>query len=129
MNQGPVKEDIKPKSESLTEGEFAGIGIAIAIGVGAILCFSLYGLRKWLRGPINGSNINVCLQNKVVAITGANTGIGRVTAHELSKKGARVILLCRNTDKAEAVASEIHSDTGNKVDVLTLDLAALTSVR
>jgi short-subunit dehydrogenase len=61
--------------------------------------------------------------------TGANTGIGQVTAHELSKKGARVIILCRNTEKGEAAASQISEDTGNPVDVIKLDLSSLKTVR
>ena len=62
-------------------------------------------------------------------IIGSNTGIGKVTAHEISKRGARIIMLCRNIEKGEAVASEISNDTGNQVDVLKLDLSSLKSVR
>lgn len=83
----------------------------------------------WMKGPTSGSDAKVCLEDKVVAITGANTGIGKVTAHEISKKGARVIMLCRNTEKAHAAAREINKDTGNQVDVVKLDLASLKSVR
>ena len=85
--------------------------------------------HAWMQGPELGSATKVCLENKVVAITGANTGIGKVTAHEISKKGARVIMLCRNTEKAHAAAKEITKDTGNDVDVVKLDLASLKSVR
>ena len=38
-------------------------------------------------------------------------------------------MLCRNTEKAEAAAAEIRSETGNQVDVLKLDLSSLESVR
>ena len=38
-------------------------------------------------------------------------------------------MLCRNIEKAEAVASEISNDTGNQVDVHKLDLSSLKSVR
>ena len=47
---------------------------------------------------------------------GCNTGIGRVTAHELSKNGARIIMLCRNTEAAKKVAKEITEDTGREVN-------------
>ena len=60
---------------------------------------------------------------------GSNTGIGKITAHEISKKGARVIMLCRDTEKAEKTATEIRKDTGNQVEVLKLDLSSLQSVR
>ena len=62
-------------------------------------------------------------------IIGSNTGIGKITAREISRKGARIIMLCRNTEKAEAAADEIRKDTGNQVDVLKLDLSSLKSVR
>ena len=80
-------------------------------------------------GPTKGSDAQVCLEERVVAITGSNTGIGKVTAHELSKKGARVIMLCRDLEKAHSAAREINKDTGNQVDVMKLDLASLKSVR
>ena len=38
-----------------------------------------------------------------------------MTAHELSKKGARIIMLCRNVAGAEKVAEEIRKDTGCQV--------------
>ena len=38
-------------------------------------------------------------------------------------------MLCRNTEKAEAAAAEIRTETGNQVDVLKLDLSSLESVR
>ena len=90
-------------------------------------------LRKkidtWWRGPTSGSDAKVCLEGKIVAITGANTGIGRITAHEISKKGARVIMLCRNTEKAHSTAKEINKNTGNQVDVVMCDLASFESIR
>ena len=91
------------------------------------------GLKKkidsWLWGPTSGSEIDISLDGKVVAITGANTGVGKETAHEISRKGARVIMLCRDTVKAESVSKEIMNDTGNQVDIVKLDLASLESVR
>ncbi|XP_034432424.1 dehydrogenase/reductase SDR family member 13-like [Hippoglossus hippoglossus] len=73
---------------------------------------------------------NAAMAGKTVIITGGNTGIGKATALHLARKGARVILACRNRHKAEAAIAEIQQETGS-TDVLymLLDLASLKSVR
>jgi retinol dehydrogenase-12 len=69
-------------------------------------------------------------ERRTSLVTGANTGIGRVTAHELARRGDRVILACRSEDKTRPVIDEIIADTGNQaVEFLRLDLADLDSVR
>jgi retinol dehydrogenase 13 len=40
---------------------------------------------------------------KIVIITGANTGIGKVTALEMARRGAKVYMACRDMDKCEKV--------------------------
>lgn len=62
---------------------------------------------------------------RTYVITGANSGLGEQTARVLAAAGARVILACRNTDKATAVARDI----GDLATVASLDLADLSSVR
>lgn len=70
------------------------------------------------------------LANKVFIVTGANTGIGKVTAKELARAGAHVLLACRSRDKTAAVIEEIKRDTGNaNVEYVALDLSDLASVR
>ncbi|XP_035745686.1 retinol dehydrogenase 12, partial [Egretta garzetta] len=70
------------------------------------------------------------LEGKVAIITGANTGIGKETARDLARRGARVIVACRDIAKAEAAASEIRAETGNQqVIVKKLDLADTKSIR
>lgn len=70
------------------------------------------------------------MTGRTCLVTGANTGIGRVTATELARLGARVVLACRSEDKAQVVIDAIKSDTGNQsVDFLRLDLADLAAVR
>ncbi|XP_066551816.1 dehydrogenase/reductase SDR family member 13 [Amia ocellicauda] len=70
------------------------------------------------------------LQGKTVIITGGNTGIGKATAVDLARRGARVILACRNKQRAEAAVLDIKKDSGSSAVVfMQLDLASLQSVR
>ncbi|XP_037652208.1 dehydrogenase/reductase SDR family member 13-like [Sebastes umbrosus] len=70
------------------------------------------------------------LHGKTAVVTGANTGIGKTTAMDLARRGARVILACRDRWRAEAAVQEIIQETGNsQVIFMQLDLASLQSVR
>jgi len=70
------------------------------------------------------------LTGKVAIVTGANSGIGFETAKALAEKGAKVILACRNLDKANLAAKEIRSMVRKaKLEIIQLDLADLASVR
>jgi NAD(P)-dependent dehydrogenase (short-subunit alcohol dehydrogenase family) len=62
---------------------------------------------------------------RTFVVTGANSGIGAVTARELARAGARVVLACRSVAKAEAAKARMSGD----VEVRALDLADLGSVR
>ena len=62
---------------------------------------------------------------RTAIITGANSGLGAVTARELARVGAQVILAVRNTGKGEAAAERMTGD----VEVRQLDLQELASVR
>ena len=66
---------------------------------------------------------------RVAIVTGANAGIGRETARMLAKKGASVVLACRNLDKgAAAVAKIVAEKPAGSVSVEALDLSDLESV-
>lgn len=70
------------------------------------------------------------LDGKTAIITGANTGIGKETALDLAKRGARVILACRDLTRANKAAEEIRTQSGNgNVIVEIVDLASLESIR
>ncbi|XP_072933886.1 retinol dehydrogenase 14 [Epargyreus clarus] len=70
------------------------------------------------------------MDGKTVIVTGCTSGIGKETARELAKRGARVIMACRNVDAAEKVKDEIIDGTKNtKVLVKKLDLCSFASIR
>lgn len=70
------------------------------------------------------------MEGKTVLITGANSGIGKETVRELAKKGARVIMACRNLISANTARDEIANDSGNQSIVcMKLDLSSMQSVR
>jgi dehydrogenase/reductase SDR family protein 13 len=70
------------------------------------------------------------LANKTFIVTGANTGIGKITAKELARAGAHVILACRSEAKTRAVIDEIKRDAASaSLEYVQLDLADLASVR
>jgi NAD(P)-dependent dehydrogenase (short-subunit alcohol dehydrogenase family) len=63
-------------------------------------------------------------------VTGANSGLGAVTAHELARHGAQVVVASRSVEKGTAAAAEIAAvATGPEPLVRELDLANLDSVR
>ena len=68
------------------------------------------------------------LDGKVALITGANSGIGRVTALELAKRGAEVFLACRSEEKTMPIVDEI-ARAGGKAVFLPLDLSDFASTR
>ncbi|GAB3823698.1 SDR family oxidoreductase [Hymenobacter jeollabukensis] len=70
------------------------------------------------------------LSDQIVLVTGATSGIGEVTARELARRGAQVVLLARSADKAAATQARIEAAVpGAQVDVLLADLADFEQVR
>ena len=68
------------------------------------------------------------LQNKVVLITGASSGIGEATARVLASSGARVVLGGRRVDKLQSIADELRSE-GADVRCRALDVTRLDDMK
>jgi NAD(P)-dependent dehydrogenase (short-subunit alcohol dehydrogenase family) len=70
------------------------------------------------------------MQDKVVIVTGATQGIGVVTALELARMGAEVVLVSRSQQKLEDTVSRIQAETDNeKVSYIQADLSSMADVR
>jgi NAD(P)-dependent dehydrogenase (short-subunit alcohol dehydrogenase family) len=73
---------------------------------------------------------NINLGGKTALVTGATNGIGLVTARELARMGATVVVAGRNPEKTERVVNEIRAATGNeRVNKAVADLSALDDIR
>lgn len=69
------------------------------------------------------------MQGKICLVTGSSSGIGKVTARELARMGATVVMVCRNRAKGEAVQAEIKEASRNaQVDLIVADLSSLAEV-
>jgi NAD(P)-dependent dehydrogenase (short-subunit alcohol dehydrogenase family) len=67
---------------------------------------------------------------RVVLVTGANRGIGRAAAEALARRGARVILGCRDPERGARALDELQRATGSStLELLQMDLAEPASIR
>lgn len=102
-----------------------------------VLVFLVVLLILAARYTVNGglfrrycAHIKTSLQGKTVIITGGNAGIGRQTAIDLAQRGARVIIACRNENKAKAALQEIRKKSGSSnVHYYHLELSDQESIR
>eukprot|EP01084_Bolivina_argentea_P227486 384185_1 len=72
---------------------------------------------------------NKNLFNKVIIITGANSGIGKETVRSLAETDATIIMACRNIGTAEIIRNEIvERSNNNNILVMKLDLSSIHSI-
>ena len=79
---------------------------------------------------MSDNKTNQSMAGKTCMVTGANSGIGRVTALELARQGATVIMVCRSRDKGEAAFSEIKEKVGRgSLELMIADLSSQAEIR
>jgi NAD(P)-dependent dehydrogenase (short-subunit alcohol dehydrogenase family) len=70
------------------------------------------------------------LQDKIVIITGGNSGIGKAAAIQLAKLGATVVLACRSKERGAHAFDEVrYAAKSSKVEMMQVDLSSQTSIR
>lgn len=83
-----------------------------------------------MTSPSTASTLSGPLSGRVALITGANTGIGLVTARELARQGAHLFITCRDLATARKALDDIREASGNtQVEALTLELGDFASVQ
>lgn len=71
------------------------------------------------------NNKSKLMNGKVCMITGANSGIGKATAIGLAKRGASLVLVCRDQTRAKEAIAEIKEKTGSEsIDLILADLSS-----
>ncbi len=80
--------------------------------------------KKWLK-----SHAPADMRGKTVIITGANSGVGFKSAETMAYLGAKVIMACRNAEKAERAKTELLNEYPDaQIELMALDLADFSSI-
>uniref|UniRef100_A0A1Q3G5I9 Alcohol dehydrogenase-16 n=1 Tax=Plutella xylostella TaxID=51655 RepID=A0A1Q3G5I9_PLUXY len=120
------------KSWSRTEIFYWLLPYLLLIAAVALVLFLIvvYALHLYAKYSCGMYAEETRMEGKTVVVTGCTSGIGKETAKELAKRGARVVMACRNMEAAEKIKDEIIESTkNNKVFVKKLDLTSFASIR
>lgn len=99
------------------------------LGVAAALAAAGASCRDRPRQAPGGRGGSQLMQGRTCLVTGATSGIGAVTALELARLGATVLVAGRNAAKCRATAEVIRRETGARVEEVVADLASQAQVR
>lgn len=70
------------------------------------------------------------MKDKVVIVTGANSGMGKIIATELAKKGCTLIMVCRIREKPNVALKEVSEQSKNpNIDLMVTDLSSQKEIR
>ncbi|KAG2424345.1 hypothetical protein HXX76_014554 [Chlamydomonas incerta] len=100
------------------------------------MSFMLYGSKHFgkqgfarAKAGWDDSALSRRLDGKVVMVTGANQGLGFVTAQELAARGATTYMVCRNPARGQEAVDRVRAATGNKdVHLQVCDVSSLAAV-
>jgi retinol dehydrogenase-12 len=99
--------------------------IIIAVGILALLLILIRCIANGPKTPLNPD-----MTGKIVIVTGSNTGIGKVTALELLRRGARVIFASRDEAKTRAVIDSIEDrEIRKNASFIKLDVGSFDSIK
>lgn len=70
------------------------------------------------------------MENKLCIVTGANSGIGYETTKALAQKGAYMVMVCRNEERAEKAKQQIIEETGNSgIEIVLCDFSIQSEIK
>uniref|UniRef100_A0A1L8E4K0 Putative dehydrogenase with different specificities related to short-chain alcohol dehydrogenase n=1 Tax=Nyssomyia neivai TaxID=330878 RepID=A0A1L8E4K0_9DIPT len=99
------------------------------VGVILLVILILYLIHKYAQGG-QFKKDHIKMEGKVVLITGANTGIGKESAIDLARRGAKIYMGCRDIKRGEDARLEVIEKSGNtNIHFRQLDLASMSSIR
>ncbi|XP_076990773.1 retinol dehydrogenase 11-like isoform X2 [Tamandua tetradactyla] len=98
-----------------------------------LILILLWGLYAWLWRRSHPWDLQHCttdLTGKTAVVTGASSGIGKAVSQELARRGARVILACRNRERGQQALAEIQKASSSNCLLLgEVDLSSVASIR
>lgn len=108
-----------------TEGMMSRRKWIVGAGVAAIVA----GTREYAQGPVYKPKEERDMAEKIVVITGGNTGLGKQTAIQLAKYGAEVVIAVRNEQRGREAVEEIKKEANSdKIEAMKCDLASKKSI-
>jgi NADPH:quinone reductase-like Zn-dependent oxidoreductase len=135
----PIKIENKSSKRKVTSESVLSVGFVIRASclsfLTAVISIS-YFLNGWMAvvtSPAYSVKDIPNLDGQLAVVTGGNTGIGKVTALELAKKGAHVVITSRDIKKGEDAVADIRmqipANSSGKVFLEQLDLSSLKDVK
>jgi NAD(P)-dependent dehydrogenase (short-subunit alcohol dehydrogenase family) len=86
-------------------------------------------LQYLVNGRLPQHKSDASMAGKTVVITGANSGVGFQAAKHFAAGGAHLVLMCRNSEKAEAASSLLQPSVSIAIDIVLADFSRMDDIR